>query len=64
VPYRLRYEQNTISLAAILKLKMAANNKSANIINNAIIGFIVPENVGFDTKFKRFGGLDVYWRPF
>jgi hypothetical protein len=36
---------------------MAANTKSANIINNAINGFLVPENVGLDTKFKRFGGL-------
>jgi hypothetical protein len=58
VPYRRRYEQTTISLAAILKLKMAANTKSANIINNALNGFLVPENVGFDTKFKIFGGLE------
>jgi hypothetical protein len=58
VPYRLRYEQNTISLAAILKLKIAANTKSVNIINNALNGFLVPENVGFDTKFKRLCGLE------
>jgi hypothetical protein len=36
---------------------MAANTRSANIINNALNGFLVPENVGLDTKFKRFGGL-------
>jgi hypothetical protein len=59
-------------MSKILKLKLATNTKSANIINNALNGFLVPENVGFDTKFKRFGGLvpeiykkiDVHRRPF
>jgi hypothetical protein len=37
---------------------MAANNKSAYVINNALNGFPVPENVGFDIKFKRFGVLE------
>jgi hypothetical protein len=32
--------------------------KSANIINNALNGFLVPENVRLDTKFKRFGVLE------
>jgi hypothetical protein len=36
---------------------MAAFSKSANIINNALNGFLVPENVGFDTTIKRFCGL-------
>jgi hypothetical protein len=40
------------------ELKMAVNIKSANFINNALNGFLVPANVGFDTKFKRFGGLE------
>jgi hypothetical protein len=45
-------------LVAILILNMAANTKSDNIINNAPNGFLVPTNLGFDTKFKRFGGLE------
>jgi hypothetical protein len=37
---------------------MAANTKLADSINNALNGFIVSANVEFDTKFKRFGGLE------
>jgi hypothetical protein len=32
--------------------KMAAITKSANIINNALYGFLGPENVRFETKLK------------
>jgi hypothetical protein len=41
-------------LAAILKLKMAANTTSANNKTNVLNEFLVPEHVGVDSKFKRF----------
>jgi hypothetical protein len=41
-----------------LKFKMADVTKSVNNINNALNGFPVSENVWFDTKIKRFDGLE------
>jgi hypothetical protein len=39
-------------MAAILKFKMAASNKSAYDIITVLIGFLGPENIGIDTRSK------------
>jgi hypothetical protein len=48
----------SILLVAIMKFKMADIIKSVNDIINALNGIPVSENVWFDTKIKRFDGLE------
>ena len=62
-------------VGAILKFKMSAYNKLANVIFTYVIGFLDTENMGIATKIKflRVSNIEILakpnsartgWRPF
>jgi hypothetical protein len=58
VTCRPRYAKTLVLLAAILEFMMAAFTKLANIINNALNGFIDNENMCLDTNMKSICASD------